>query len=83
VDEPDGNGVEVVELASAVTAGRDQVGPFQDVEVAHDAEAGHRRQVGTQLADRLRVSLEEAIEQQPAARIGQRAEHKLHSPNNM
>src|ERR1035437_9779823 len=43
VDEPDRDGVEVVELLATDTASCHQAGLLQKAKVLHDAEAGHRQ----------------------------------------
>ena len=41
VQEPDGDDVEKVQLLAAATTSDDQMGLFEELEVLHDAEAGH------------------------------------------
>ena len=78
-DEADRNGIEVVALLAPDAAGRDQFRALEDVQVAHDAEPGHIGQVAAQVAERSAVLVEQEIEQEPAARVGQGAEDGFHS----
>ena len=73
-DVVDGRRVEVVQLLPAAADGRDEVGRLQHGEVLAHRLAGHV-QPRAQLAQRLAVALVEAVEQDPAARVGQRLEH--------
>ena len=66
VDPSDGDGVEVVVALPPDLAARDEVRPFEDAEVLHDAEPRHLRQHRLQLSQRLAVTLEEPVEQRPA-----------------
>src|SRR3954462_8808703 len=67
VDEPDGHGVEVVELFPSDLPRDDETGVLEDAEVLHDAEARHL-QLGLQLRERAAVTLEEPVEQEPPRR---------------
>jgi hypothetical protein len=63
-----------VALPPDLAAG-DEVRPFEDAQVLHDAEPGHRRQGRLQLPGRLAITLEEPVEQRPPTWVGQRPEH--------
>jgi hypothetical protein len=78
VDEPDWDRIEVVELLPSNPAGRQQTGVFEDAEVLHHAESGHR-QVVLELSERLAISLEEAVQQQSAVWIRQRSKDLVHA----
>ena len=84
VDPADGHGVEVVVALPSDLAARDEVRPFEDAEVLHDAEPRHLRQGRLQLSQRLAITLEEPVEQRPAAGVGQRPEHLVvHAGDDM
>ena len=81
VDEPDGYRIQEVELLSADPPGCHQVGRFEDAEMLHDAEPAHR-QVRLQLQQRLAISLEEPVKEQPAAWVRQGFEYLVHGRDN-
>ena len=69
-------------LASDLPAGH-QPGRFEDPEVLHDAEAGHRRKRPVKLEERLAIALEEPVEERPATLVRQRLEDPvIHARNN-
>lgn len=72
-------GIEVVQLPPAHAANGDQVGGLQHAQVLHHAEPRHVRQRRVELAERLAVPLEEAIQQQPSVAIAKRFEDELHA----
>ena len=76
-DEADRQGVEEVELVSAVAAGGNEMRILEHSQVLHDAEAGHLRQHRLQLAERLAVPLSEPIQQRAPMLIGKRFERRL------
>ena len=78
VDEPDRDRVEVVPLLATVPPRRDEIRFLKDVQVPHDPEAGHRRQVGAQLSERLAIALEQPIEKEPPARVAKRPKRRCH-----
>ncbi len=82
VDEPDRDGVQVVELLATLLPGHDQARLLEQLQVLHHAEARHREAVG-QRARRLPVLTEQLVEQGAPGRIGQSAEHVVHGRNNM
>src|SRR5213592_3351283 len=65
------NPVQVVPLLPTDAARRDDLGLLEDGQVLHHTESGHVREVRAQLAERLPVAIEQSIEQQAAARIGE------------
>ena len=73
-DFADGRGVEVVVLLPAAADRGHEVGRFQDRQVLADRLPGHVQALG-QLAQRLAVALVQAVQEAPAAGVGQRAEH--------
>ena len=74
-DEADRDGIEeVVLLAADLARVVDQARRLEHVEMAHDAEPGHRRQVRAQLAERLAVALEQPVEEEAPARVAERPE---------
>ena len=79
-DLVDRHRIEVVQLLAAALDGGDQIGLLQNPQVlAH----GLPRHVETraELVERLSVVGPQAVEQFPAARIGQRPEHLIHDDN--
>jgi hypothetical protein len=72
-------GIEIVQLPPTDAANGDQVGGLKHAQVLHDAEARHVRQRRIQLAERLSVPLEEAIQQEPSVAIAKRFEDELHA----
>jgi uncharacterized protein YccT (UPF0319 family) len=77
VDHSDWDWVEVVVLLSTDPTSRKQAGLLKDAEVLHDAETGHR-QIALKLHERLAISLEEAIQQQPPVWVRERLEDFVH-----
>ena len=77
VDEPDRHGVQVVQLLAALPPCDDEPGLLEQLEVLHDAEAGHREPLHER-TERLPVLAIERVEQLPASRVGQCAEHRVH-----
>jgi hypothetical protein len=78
VDQADRHGVEVVPLLATDLPRRDQVRRLEDVQVTHDAEPGHPRELVRKLAECLAVEREQPVEQQSPARVAQRLEHLRH-----
>ena len=74
----DGHGVQIVELHAAQPAAGHEVGVLQHAEVLHDTETRHPRQHRAQLDERLRVPLEEAVEEVAAPRVGERPKDVVH-----
>ena len=79
VDEPDGDGVEEVQLLAALAAGGHDPGLLEHLQVLHHAEARHR-QAPLECREGLAVLPEELVEQGPAGRVGQCLEHLVHDP---
>jgi hypothetical protein len=64
-------------LLPASPAGEDQARRLEDRQVAHDPKARHLRQVRLELEERLAVALEELIQQQPPAAVGNGPENPV------
>ena len=64
-----------MELLPTDLAAGHEVGVVQHGQVLHHAESGHGRQGRAELSERLAVSEEEAVEQEPPTRIGESPEH--------
>ena len=79
VDEPDRDGVQVVELLAATPLGGHQARFLELLQVLHHAEARHREPL-RQCAQRLPVLAEELVEKAPPRRIGEGSEHRVHAP---
>ena len=77
VHQPDGDGVEEVQLVPAAPLGHDQAGVLEHPEVLHDADAGHR-QPSLELAERLPVLAEQLVEQAPSGGVGESGEYRIH-----
>lgn len=78
VDFLDGHRVEVVQLPPPHLSGGHQPRPFEHPQVFHRPEPRHLK-ARAQLAERLPIAGEEVVQQRPAARIGQRFEHLIHT----
>src|SRR5688500_13188031 len=76
VNEPDGHGVEEVELHAPPPARDHEARFFEHLEMLHHAEARHL-ELPLELAQRLPVPLVQQIEQEASRRIAQRLEHQI------
>ncbi len=76
VDQPDRHRVEEVQLLAPRPALDYEPRLLQYAEVLHDAEPGHL-QLGSKLAERAAVTLEEPVEQQPAGGVRQCLKHPI------
>ena len=72
VDALNWNGVEVVLLVASRATHYDQMCLFQNSQMLHHAESSHAVEMRRQLRQRLAVVCKQRIEDDPAARIGQR-----------
>ena len=77
MDEPDRNRVEEVQLLAAALLGDHEPRVLELLEVLHHAEPRHL-EARAERVQRLAVLPEELVEQGPAGRIGQGAEHVIH-----
>jgi hypothetical protein len=82
VHQPDRNRIEVVVLLAPDLARRHQPGGFEHGQVLHDTEARQRRDGGAERDEGLTVVVEELVEKDPAARIGEGSEHVVHGGEN-
>jgi hypothetical protein len=67
-----------VELVAALAPGRDEAGPFEDVQVLGDgltggAETVLHREAGAQLEQRLPVAIGQLVEDGAPRRVGERS----------
>ena len=73
-------------LGASVPRGDHEIGLGEYGEVLHHSEAGHPRKLVAQLVERLPVAAEQAVQQRPPARVGERPKDfttLLHSGHNM
>ena len=77
MDEPDRDGVQVVELLAASPLADHEARLLELLEVLHDAEARHL-EACLERMQRLAVLTEELVEQAPSGRIGKGSEHLVH-----
>jgi hypothetical protein len=78
MDEPDGDGVEEVDLLATAPPGDHEARLLELPEVLHHAEARHR-EVLLQGAEGLAVLAEQLVEQPAPGRVGQSLEHLVHT----
>src|SRR3954451_2420653 len=76
VDQPDRDGIEVVELLAARFPADDEAGALEDPQVLHHAEA-RNPQLRLELGERAAVTLEEPIEKESTRRVRERTEHGI------
>jgi hypothetical protein len=69
-----------VQLLASATPGDDEAGLFQQLQVLHDAEAGHG-ETFFQLRESLTVLFKELVEEGPASRVSQSFEDVVHCWN--
>jgi hypothetical protein len=81
VDEADRHRVEEVELLPTAATGDHEPGVLEQLQVLHDAEAGHREAL-LEGVERLAVLPEQLVEQSPAGRVGEGSEHGVHTTDN-
>ena len=74
VDQSDGDRIEVMQSFAADFATGDQARGFEEAQVLHNPEASHAGKAGGELAKRLPVLGEQAVEQQSPARVAERLE---------
>lgn len=78
VDEPDGHGVQVVELLAAHLLCDDEAGLLEHAQMLHDAEAGHLvAHLDLELGQRPPVPHEQQVEEEAPRRIRERLEDAI------
>jgi hypothetical protein len=81
VDEPDGDGVEEMQLLPPPSAGDHEAGLLELLEVLHHAEARHREAL-LEGAEGLAVVAVELVEQLPPGGVGERSEDLVHGDDD-
>src|SRR6476620_737584 len=77
VDEPDGDGIQKMQLLPPSLFRDDEPRLLEHAQVLHKAESRHGQPV-LELAQRLAILLEEPVEELATRRVGERSEDVIH-----